>query len=113
METHVQLISKCGLYCGNCRSYKKAKCPGCLTNEKATWCKIRTCCLSNGYGSCADCKEFSDPMLCHKFNNFISKVFSLLFKSDRATAISMIRKDGQANFATYMVTHNLQSIKRK
>ncbi len=29
------------------------KCPGCKNNEKASWCKIRQCCISKGYHTCA------------------------------------------------------------
>ncbi len=78
-----KLVAHCGLYCGACRAYLKGKCPGCHENEKASWCKVRSCCISNGFATCADCKEFPDPNECKKFNNFISKLFGLIFRSDR------------------------------
>ena len=43
-----KLVAFCGLYCGACKAYLKERCPGCHDNEKATWCKVRTCCLENG-----------------------------------------------------------------
>ena len=36
-----QLIAACGLYCANCRTFKKGKCPGCAQKQNASWCKIR------------------------------------------------------------------------
>ena len=53
-----KLVAFCGLYCGACRAYLKDRCPGCHDHEKASWCKVRICCLEAGYSSCADCTEF-------------------------------------------------------
>jgi len=106
------LIAACGLYCGACRSYLKGKCPACAENSKASWCKIRSCCAENSYASCADCKEFADPMQCKKYNNFIGRMFGLVFRSDRSTWTKMIKRDGYENFAKYMTTNKLQTIKR-
>ena len=50
-----EYIAACGLYCGACRKYLNGKCPGCKQNEKATWCKIRQCCIEKEIHSCADC----------------------------------------------------------
>jgi hypothetical protein len=68
------------------------KCPGCAKNEKATWCKVRSCCKENGYTSCADCKTYEDPERCKYFNNFISKIFKFLWKSDRKACIYKIKE---------------------
>jgi hypothetical protein len=106
------LVAYCGLYCGACKKYLSGSCPGCHENRKASWCKIRTCNIEHGYSSCADCKDFTDPMACKKFNNFISKIFAILFKSDRAACIARIREEGYEGFAQFMAIHNLQSIKR-
>lgn len=43
IESDKELIAACGLYCGACRKYLAEKCPGCRLNEKAAWCKIRSC----------------------------------------------------------------------
>jgi hypothetical protein len=106
------LISYCGLYCGACRSFIKGKCPGCKENNKATWCKIRKCNIEHSYLSCADCSltELED---CRKFNNFISKIFSLLFKSDRGACIKRIKEIGYYEFAAEMAKNKTQSIKWK
>ncbi|HUW04987.1 MAG TPA: DUF3795 domain-containing protein [Williamwhitmania sp.] len=109
----VSLVAKCGLYCGACRSYLKGKCPGCKENVKATWCKVRTCCLENSYASCADCKSFANPMECKLYNNFIARIFGYLFNSDRNACITMIKQTGYYGFASYMAENWRQSIKRK
>jgi len=106
------LVAYCGLYCGACKKYLSGSCPGCHENQKASWCKIRSCNMEHGYASCADCKEFADPMACKKFNNFISKIFSVIFKSNRAADIAMIRESGYEEFAQFMAANKLQSIKR-
>ncbi len=107
-----ELIAYCGLYCGTCKKYLAGSCPGCHDNQKASWCKVRACNMEHGYASCAECKEFTNPMECKKFNNFFSKVFALIFKSDRAACIAKIRESGMENFARYMAENGLQSIRK-
>src|SRR5512133_993727 len=106
------LIAFCGLYCGACGSYLKGNCPGCHDNIKASWCKIRACNLENGFKSCADCK-MEDPNECRKFNNFISKIFGLVFKSDRGACIAKIKESGYEGFAIDMASAKMQTIRRK
>ena len=113
IENKVELIAFCGLYCGSCRSFVKGKCPGCAKNIKASWCKIRTCNFENNFKSCADCSTYSNPMDCKMYNNFISKAFSFVFRSDRAAGIEMIKNKGYESFASYMAENRLQAIKRK
>ncbi len=111
--TDKTLISKCGLYCGSCPKYLKDKCPGCDGYENATWCKLRSCCIEHGYGSCADCKEFENVMECKKYNNFISRVIGFVLRSDREAGIKMIKEKGYEEFATYMAENKLISIRKK
>lgn len=111
VEINKDLIAFCGLYCGACRKYLKGSCPGCLKNEKADWCKIRICCMDKGYHSCADCSM--DVAECKKFSNFMSKVFALLFKSDRKACIERIRKIGTEDYAKEMAGMRCHTIKRK
>jgi hypothetical protein len=106
------LVAHCGLYCGACGKYLKDKCPGCHANEGARWCKIRSCCRDSQYASCAECTEFQNPGDCAKFNNFFSKMFGLIFRSDRAACIERIRSVGIEAYADYMSENGLQSIKR-
>jgi len=106
------LVAYCGLYCGACRSYLKGSCPGCRDNVKATWCKVRTCCIENNLQSCADCTtvELKD---CSKYNNFISKAFGFVFNSDRAACIARIKEAGYEIYAVEMAETKRQTIKRR
>lgn len=107
-----KLIAKCGLYCGACRKYLAEKCPGCAENEKAGWCGIRKCTKEKGIASCAGCNDFTDVNCCKKFNNFISKIFGVVFRSDRKACIDAIRAKGYENYAKNMADSKRQSIKR-
>ena len=106
------LVAYCGLYCGACKSYLKGKCPGCQKNEKATWCKVRSCCQENKYTSCASCETHTNQDDCKKFNNFISKIFGLVFKSDRKACLKQIEKLGIQGHANNMANSKRQTIKR-
>ncbi|MBW2609083.1 MAG: DUF3795 domain-containing protein [Deltaproteobacteria bacterium] len=106
------MVAYCGLYCGACKKYRIEKCPGCHENEKAAWFKIRSCCIENQYASCADCKQFEDINDCKLFNNFMSKFFALIFRSNREACIQQIRDIGIQGHADYMSEQKLQSIKR-
>jgi hypothetical protein len=106
------LIAACGLYCGACRSYLHGRCPGCPTNEKAKWCGVRSCCLQRGYKSCADCADFSNVKDCKKYNNWIARLFGLIFRSNRAACIALIREQGYPVFATDMAAKKRQSLPR-
>jgi len=107
------LVAYCGLYCGACKRYLMDKCPGCAKNEKATWCKVRNCCKENNYRTCANCQTHQDPMECKKFNNFFSKIFGLLFGSDRRACISRIKEVGTDLFASEMTEKKSHTIKKR
>ncbi len=108
----VQLVAYCGLYCGACGAYKKKKCPGCAANEKASWCKVRKCCIEKKIKSCADCADMADKASCGKLNNFISKTIGLFTRSDRPGCIRKIVELGYDHYAEFMDKNNLQSVKR-
>ncbi len=108
-----KLVAYCGLYCGACGSYLKGRCPGCHENAKATWCKVRACCQENQYSSCASCSEFADPNNCKLFNNVISRMFGLVFNSNRQACILQIRKSGLDGHAAYMAERKIHSLPRK
>ena len=67
IELDSNLIAKCGLYCGACKSFLNSKCQGCEKNDKASWCKVRQCCLQNKYKSCAEC-TITNYKECSKLN---------------------------------------------
>ena len=108
----VGLVAYCGLYCGACGAYRRGRCPGCHDNQKATWCKVRTCCIENGYASCAECRTVDDPRDCKKFNNFMAKLFGLIFRSDRRACICQIAEQGLLGHAELMATRQTHSIRR-
>lgn len=110
-QTDAAYVAACGLYCGACTKYVKGKCPGCRENGRASWCAVRSCCLERGYASCADCTIV--PLAeCRKFNFWVAKVFSALFRSDRAACIARIREIGPAAFAQEMGSAGRMTIRR-
>jgi hypothetical protein len=108
-----KLVSACGLYCGECKSYLSSKCPGCKENEKASWCKIRACVRENQYASCADCKQFSTASECSKFNNFMTKIMGMIFNSDRQGCIDRIKEIGPEAYAAEMTEKKQRTLKRR
>jgi len=97
-----KLVAFCGLYCGACKAYLKDRCLGCHENTKATWCRVRTCCMEASYSSCADCKEFDEPRNCRRFHNFISRIIGFALRSDRPTCIMQIKQLGLEDHAKNM-----------
>lgn len=109
----VRLIACCGLYCGECGAFLKEHCGGCSKNSKAKWCKVRSCCVEHACGSCAECTEFDDPAKCSKFNSWISRLFGLIFRSDRRACIMRIREVGPQQFADEMAAAGRHGIRRQ
>lgn len=107
-----KLVAYCGLYCGACKRYLQEKCSGCPGFDKATWCKIRTCCQKNRFSTCAECREHPDPMACRQFNNLVSKLFALLFRSDRAACIDQIKRLGLSGHAERMSQLKHQTLRK-
>lgn len=107
------MVAACGLYCGACRKLKNGKCPGCLKNEKASWCGIRKCCIDNNYQSCADCTTYSNIKDCKKFNNFMGKIIGVILNSNRLGCINRIGEVGYENYAKEMDEKGLQTLKRR
>ncbi len=108
-----KLIAFCGLYCGECGRYKSKKCPGCRENERASWCKVRKCCLENGKASCAECGVYASASECKKFNNIFSKLFGFIFGSDRQASIDFLKQSGPDAYAAEMTRRGKQSMKKK
>lgn len=105
-------VAYCGLYCGACKRFLGKKCPGCQQNSKATWCKVRSCCIKNEIANCADCKSIGHKA-CPHFNNFMAKVFGLIFNSDRGKCIERIKEAGYLAYSIEMSEKKAQTIKRK
>jgi hypothetical protein len=68
--------------------------------------------MGNGYVSCAECKEFSDPNDCKMFNNFMSKIFGFIFKSDRAGCIDQIKSLGIEGHTDRMTEFKRHTIRK-
>ncbi len=109
----INLIAACGLYCGNCGRFKKDKCPGCTTNTKASWCKIRSCCIEKEIANCSACKEFVDPGECAKYNNLISRVIGFFTATDRSLCIDFIQQNGEEKFAAMMTENNKMNLSKR
>ncbi len=106
------LVAYCGLYCGACRAYRRGRCPGCRENEKATWCRVRRCCVENAWATCAACDEVGDVGDCAKFNNLIARLFGLIFRSDRRACVLRIGEVGVEAFAAEMAQARRQTMRR-
>jgi hypothetical protein len=66
-------------------------------------CSIRRCCREKGIVTCAECEAFPAPRdyrECRKVNNLLSKLFALLFKSDRPAALALLRDQGRDAYLT-------------
>jgi len=105
------LVAYCGLYCGTCKSYRKGKCSGCAKNEKATWCKIRTCNIDNEYANCTKC-TLIDRAECKKLNNPIGKVFEFVFRTDRQKSLQFIQDKGSKAYSYKMWSMGQMSFKK-
>lgn len=112
ISVNPDLVAFCGLYCGACKSYLNEKCQGCHENTKASWCTVRTCCREKNISSCAECAEYSDVKACKKFNNAFSRIFGVLFNSDRAACIQQIKTVGLQDHADLMTKRKAHTIKR-
>jgi hypothetical protein len=105
-------IAFCGLYCGSCKSFLAGKCQGCRNNVKATWCKLRACCIDKNYQSCADCDSIGYRD-CKKCNNAMSKLFAFIFNSDRLGCLDRIKMVGYDSYAEEMAEKKMMTIKKK
>ncbi len=110
--TNPDLVAYCGLYCGACGAYRHGRCPGCRLNNKAAWCKVRTCCIASKYATCADCTTHVDPRQCPGFNNLVSRLFGLIFRSNRAACIDRIDRIGREAFAREMAATGRRTLPR-
>ncbi|HUL57748.1 MAG TPA: DUF3795 domain-containing protein [Anaeromyxobacteraceae bacterium] len=107
------LVAACGLYCGACGKHLAGRCPGCRENERAGWCRIRSCCAEHGYATCADCAIFEDPRECAKYDNLVARVIGFVLRSNRAACVDRIREVGRDAFAAEMAAKGAQSLPRR
>lgn len=105
-------VAHCGLYCGECSKFKKGNCSGCYSNDKATWCDIKKCCLDNGFSTCAEC-DIIPIGECKKFNNAFSKLISFTTGVDRIRCIERIKQIGTESFALEMARLQYKSLNKQ
>ncbi len=106
------VVAACGLYCSECPKFKNGKCPGCRENTKASWCKVRSCNIELDQSTCAECKSFANLKECKKLNNPISKIFSIIFKSDRIAGLEYIRAYGEEAFCQHLKEKGKMAFKK-
>ncbi len=93
-------IGCCGAYCGRCRVVEEHLCKGCKigydTGERdigKARCRIKVCCITKGYTSCADCP---DLLTCQIINEFYGKKGYKYKKYQEATLF--IKQNGYPAF---------------
>lgn len=87
--------------------YVKGKCRGCHSEKPMhSRCKVKACCLDRQYVTCAECDQFADLKQCGKLHNLISRIFGLIFRTDRIGNLSRIREIGIDRFARETAAQN-------
>jgi hypothetical protein len=93
-ESAVEL-AYCGLVCSNCGAFTRGRCKGCHSPKPMhSRCLVKKCAVEKSYVCCADCREFAELRQCRKLNNWVSKLFGLVFRSDRIGNLETIRDVG-------------------
>ena len=115
-STQIGLVSYCGFYCGACPKYTKGDCQGCKGESpkyavgfKA--CKVRPCCIENGFSTCADCNKFSSVKDCKIYNPLMIRFGQFITRTNRRKGIEMIKEKGESEFVKYMIDKNWVTIK--
>jgi hypothetical protein len=99
MKKH-ENIGACGIDCGLCpRFHTKgiSACPGCgglNFREKHPSCGVLTCCIKNGFETCADCKDFP----CHRFESESAGYDSFVTHKKMFSNIEDVKLNGIAQF---------------
>lgn len=93
-------IGCCGAYCRTCQALKDTACRGCKLGYKNSErdmakakCKIKICCMNNGFVSCADCSKYNT---CETIQNLHNKN-GYKYRKYRQ-AIIFIRDNGYEQF---------------
>jgi hypothetical protein len=94
------LLGCCGAYCKTCPVFADSHCKGCKVGYadnsrdlSRARCKIKVCCITKNYISCADC---SDSDNCELINAFHGKK-GYKYKKYRE-ALTFIKKFGYSKF---------------
>ena len=105
------LISYCGFYCGACPKYTKQECQGCKGDSPKCAigykvCKVRPCCLENGYNTCADCNKYASVKECKIYNPLMIRFGQFITRTNRRKGIELIKEKGASDFVRFMVDRN-------
>ena len=93
------ILAYCGLVCSECGAYRKGRCGGCHSDKPMNGrCKVKPCAQEKNCSCCALCGEFEDVKDCKKLNNFVSKMFARVFRSDRLGNLDRIKEVGVDGF---------------
>lgn len=69
MKEKVEIKSRCGIDCSECKFRKESVCDGCKNIKKPFWadtCSVKECCESKKIECCGKCENFSCDLL-HTF----------------------------------------------
>ena len=98
-ESSSVIVACCGLVCSDCGAYRRGRCQGCHTDKPMyRHCTVKACVQFRQYTTCADCTPYRDLTQCGKLHNFISRIFSWLFGTDRIGNLYRIREVGLEAF---------------
>ena len=61
-------------------------------------CPVKKCNIERGYSTCAECAEYEDLRKCKNLNNWISKIFGFIFRTNKLRNLERIRKIGLEKF---------------
>lgn len=116
METNQNLVSYCGFYCGACPSYIKGKCKGCKGDSPDCGvgyqaCKVKPCCVQNGYLTCAQCKKHVKD--CKDYNPLSIRFGEFISQTSRNKGIEMIKEKGLKEFMEFMISKKWVTMKRR
>jgi len=95
-----ETIGACGIDCGLCpRFYTQgnSRCPGCgglNFKEKHPSCGALTCCVKNGFETCADCKDFP----CQRFKSESTGYDTFVTHKKMFSNIEDIKENGIEQF---------------
>jgi hypothetical protein len=92
-------LAYCGLVCSNCGAMRHGNCQGCHSPKPMhSRCLVKKCAMAKDISCCAECKEFPELRDCRKLNNFVSKIFGVIFRSNRIGNLETIRDVGTTVF---------------
>ena len=118
MENSKNLVSYCGFYCEACPIFTKGKCKGCKGNTPDcavgyNACKVRPCCIKNGYSTCAECTKFKSVKDCKDYNPFMIRFGEFISQTCRWKGIELIKEKGENGFLDFMKEKNWVTMKRR